>query len=600
MIGADGNVSINEILPPNMEQAWFEMADVRRRDLNTAVWIPLRASQTLVAVGTYGYEGFRKEFFGAGSLAVRVQKRVLADRLNWGDIGLSDSHKGWFQDGAYVPSDVYNGWGEESLDAVPLVLAQDGNSIDPQEWHLHQDFVVTLGLKRENDTWISMAEEYIEVARLGRMDGRPVRIEVRAEYLKDYLCARGMALLVSSYRSRDEIRSNASDITWTDTVTRQGTNHDRWEGRRVEIHEGGSTFGSSMAVFKVTRKNVDYLNDVPKIGASDENIGTSSRTIRYRGKKLVLIRGEYWRDEWVEPGELSIRIRGDESPSKEYFIVDASGTRCCASDLEAKGGWLWFRPGIVTAVLGRRNTSLRWYTRDTGGLCCSPSSSHLHFGVNPLGLVNVYGKDIEYLPHWAQGLWSGFNVGPEGGVSAELLAAQAEGEPADTKAPEGYLADAFELLNELSIQKFKFSLIRDHDQFEKILAATHRFRSTDQNGLYALAKDIARLTADSIDSTAIQLIAPPAKGEKRGSLKSLEKLIATKIGPDRAREILGPLVGAYELRHGDAHLPTSDVKEALALLHIDSGAPFVTQGYQLLDSCVTALYTLAKVLERFP
>jgi hypothetical protein len=486
------------------------------------------------------------------------------------------------------------------LDAVPLILAQDGNSVDPPEWHLHQDFVVTLGLKRENDTWLSTAEEYIEVARISRTDGRPVRIEVRAEYLKDYLCARGMVLLVSSYRSRDEIRNDASDISWTETVTRQGTNHDRWEGRKVEIHEGGRTFGSSMAVFKMTRKNVDYVKDVPKIHPSDEDIGTSSQTIRYRGKKLILIRGEYWRDQWVEPGEISIRIREDENPYKEYFIVDASGTRCCASDLEAKGGWLWFRPGIVTAVLGRRGASLRWYTRDTGGLSCSPSSSQVHFGVNSLGLVNVYGKDIEYLPRWAQGLWSGFNVGPEGGVSAELLAAQAEGEPAGTKAPEGYLAHAFELLNELSRQKFEFPLFREHDQVEKILAATHRFRSTDQNGLYALAKDIARLTADSIDSTAIQLIAPPAKGEKWGSLKSLEKLIGIKTGPDRARETLGPLVGAYELRHGDAHLPTSDVKEALALLHVDSRAPFVIQGYQVLDTCVTALYTIAKVFESFP
>jgi hypothetical protein len=69
----------------------------------------------------------------------------------------------------YVPADVHKGWGTEPLDAVPLVLDQDGNSLDPPEWHLHQDFVVTLGLKREHDTWVSMADQYIEVACLSRI-----------------------------------------------------------------------------------------------------------------------------------------------------------------------------------------------------------------------------------------------------------------------------------------------------------------------------------------------------------------------------------------------------------------------------------------------
>jgi hypothetical protein len=34
-----------------MDQTWFEMPEVRKRKLNSAVWIPLRASQELEAVG---------------------------------------------------------------------------------------------------------------------------------------------------------------------------------------------------------------------------------------------------------------------------------------------------------------------------------------------------------------------------------------------------------------------------------------------------------------------------------------------------------------------------------------------------------------------
>jgi hypothetical protein len=230
---------------------------------------------------------------------------------------------------------------------------------------------------------------------------------------------------------------------------------------------------------------------------------------------------------------------------------------------------------------------------------CSPSSD-MHFGVNKLGLVNVYAKDIAYLADWEQNLWAGFNIGPEGGVSEELLAAQAEGRPTDTQAPEEFLPKAFDRVNEVTTKKFGFRLFRGHEQLDTLIAGAHRFRSTDQTGFFSLAKDLARLTADGIDVSAVQRIVAPPKGEKWGSLKSLEKLVALKAGPAKARSLLGPLVGIYDLRHADAHLPSSDIEEALALAQVDQNTQFVFQGYQLLRSCVSALYSIAQALNEFP
>jgi hypothetical protein len=210
-----------------MDQEWFEMADIRRRKLDSAVWIPLRASLTLEGIGEWGYLGHREEFFGAGSIAVPVDKRASAETLGWMDVGLRHTHKGGIQDGRYVAADVFDGYGLQ-LNAVALVLAQDGNADDPTEWHLHQDFVIALNLKREGDTWLAMDEGYVEVARLRRCDGRPVLLEVRAEHLKDYLCARGMALYVSSYRNREETVNDASHISWAENLLRQVSKGDRW------------------------------------------------------------------------------------------------------------------------------------------------------------------------------------------------------------------------------------------------------------------------------------------------------------------------------------------------------------------------------------
>jgi hypothetical protein len=223
----------------------------------------------------------------------------------------------------------------------------------------------------------------------------------------------------------------------------------------------------------------------------------------------------------------------------------------------------------------------------------------VHFGVNSLGLINIYAKDIALLPEWQQKIWAGYNVSPEGKVSEELLASQMKAVPANTQAPEAFLKNGLNLLNELSQKKLGILLFKDHDYTPQLLHTLHRFRAIDKAGLYALAKDVARLTADSIDAAAIQTIVSPPKGTKWGSLKSLENLIASKIDPKIARSMLSPLVRVYELRHADAHLPSSEVDAALALVGVDQSFPFIQQGYQLLRACVDSIYGIAEVLCRW-
>jgi hypothetical protein len=79
----------------------------------------------------------------------------------------------------------------------------------------HPDFVITLGLKREGNAWVSINEDYVEVVRLKLdEDNRPRLLEVRAEQLKDYLCARRMALRMSSYRERQAVFEAEPNFNW--------------------------------------------------------------------------------------------------------------------------------------------------------------------------------------------------------------------------------------------------------------------------------------------------------------------------------------------------------------------------------------------------
>ena len=581
-----------------MDQGWFEMKDIRRRNLAAVVWIPLRAARAVERVGQFGFVGFREDWLGARSLAVPADNRSDALTLSWDAIGTHHNHAGYVDNGRYIPADVYEDF-QGRFAGVHLVLKQRGGGSERSEWHLHQDFVTTLGLTREGDTWVRPDEDYIEVARLRRAsDGSPTLLETRAAHLRDYLCARSMGLVVGSYRERSEIIEDASHISWaTDAVEEKGE-HDRWIGRRMAIHEGGEPYGQSMFVMHASRTDVNPEDDVPVLGLpTDANLQSSSWTRQFRGRKLYRILGELRRTEWLEPASQSPIVRGDKLSASVSFIIDAEGSRATTDALVDSGRWLWFRPTVVPALIDRRGGSLRWYTRDTGAVACSPGDD-VHFGINAIGLVNTYAKDVALLPEWQQRVWVAHNANPEGKLSEELKASHVDATPASTRAPEACLTEALARLQTLAQKKLKITLRRQHDYVAELIPRIHRFRAIDRKGLFALAKDLARITADDIDKRKLQAIVAPPKGECWGSLKSLEKVLATKIDPANARSMLGPLVGVYELRLADAHLPSDDaVDDAMRLIGVDDASPFVVQGYQLLHAAVAAIYQIGTVIE---
>ena len=68
--------------------------------------------------------------------------------------------------------------------------------------------------------------------------------------------------------------------------------------------------------------------------------------------------------------------------------------------------------------------------------------------------------------------------------------------------------------------------------------------------------------------------------------------------PEEARHALTPLVGTYQLRLADAHLPGSELAEAMKLAGIDSSCPALHQGQTLIANCASAAMAIATLLER--
>lgn len=489
-------------------------------------------------------------------------------------------------------------WGSHRGDAIGtgLVIEQSYDGEAAAEWHLHQDFVISLGLQRQGDIWLRPIEGFQEVVRLVRDErDHPVRLDVRTEHLRDYLKARGMYLLVSSYRSRRQIVADASHVKWALAASDELEDGDKWEGVNREIHEGGMPYGSSTGVFHASRTDIDEDDEVPVMGLpDDDSVVSKTWSIQHQGRKLHDLSGSLWKTEVVEPGRVSERVQGEAPLAKVDFAVDGSGERLNGDELEHCGRWLWFRPN-VTALLGSyRGSSLRWFTRDTGVIGISSGHS-VHFGLNDLGLINVYAKDIGQLPLWQQRVWAGANLVPDGGVSAELLASQANANPASTKAPEMQMRSVYDDLN-ASFQKLTGKqLFGEHHALDEIFRRIHRFRALEKTGVLELAKDLARVTVESLDGDALSLLAPAPKGMKPGSVKHLEAALQKSVSLEQARALTKVLVGINELRQADAHLPSSGFAEAFDRVGVDQQAEPVMQGRQMLESLVESLAKIGEV-----
>ena len=588
-----------------MKQDWFEMKDVRKRNFDKSVWIPLR-SLLSVSEGKYGHEGYKEDFFGSFSIAVPVEEIENAKFLKWGDLNFT-IHSGIVEDGKYTRAEIYKDdvYIKEDwipLEGIHLILEQDSGDDRPNIWHLNQDMALTLGLIQEGESWVCPKYGYEEVVKLTTSDkGYPKKIEIRSQYLKDYLCARGLALYMTNYYHRNLITNDASHISWQSGHSRESNGQNRWEGHVSEIHEGGKPYGGEAFVMHVERTDVEETDDVPDLSdiPSEKNTAYSSFVRKFKGKKLFRISGEYWCANIINPGSRSPMVRDDETESESLFIIDAEGNKLGGKDLIDSGRWLWFKPELIVALIKRRGGKLSFYSAHTGSVSCSPEYD-VHFGVNSIGLINVYAKDVALLPWWQQKIWAGYNISPDGGVSEELLASQVKARPANTLAPEEFLFEGIKLINQHSQENLGGKLFRDHETIPNLIVKAHRFRSIDKDSFHELAKDLTRLIIENLDVKFMKTIVSPPNNANWGSLQYLENLLSQQYKRENVRKITAPLAGIYNLRLGDAHLPSRDKSaEGIKLIGIDIDSPFVYQGFQMLEQVVNSLYWIADLLGKW-
>ncbi|ACX87489.1 conserved hypothetical protein [Pectobacterium parmentieri WPP163] len=583
-----------------MDQDWILQKKETRRMFSKSTWVPLRAAVENEH-GNVKNLGYSNEFFGCGSVAFSPENREIAEKLSWGDIGLSRTIGPYaYEDGFYTTIDEYQ-YNDKETVGVHLVLEMPLPVVGGRQWILSPDLVAALRLIKEGNNWVRPQENFVIVAReILDEKGEQRLIEIKREYLLDYLAARNLALRLSYYRQRVE---NVTSVETSHYAGLESHQEERDGGRyELRICEINDIFGGSWAMFRAWRTDVDEEEDAPVMGPeTNENTDYESSQGYKGGYEGVRIEGEFWRDEWIDHQGISTRVRGDADQNLPQFIVETDGTRLASAKLnnEDVGRWLWFRPGIVNELLDLRGFSLGWYTAETGSIK-STSGYSIHFGVNSSDLITIYAYDITRLPAWEQHIWAAQNIVPDGKVSSELLDSQVKAKPASTKAVEVLFFEAIAMLENGYREAFDVPLFT-HD-INPLEAMKHisRFASKDQASLLRLAKELVRIFSDRLDMRELRKLSTHSNKDKFGSNKLLEDVLAQKVGPEKARKVFGPIAGAYDMRVGDAHPTSSKIGDALKLAGIDESSSFLRQGEQLISNFGQSIWWIGKLLFEKP
>lgn len=577
-------------------KAWFEFEKELSRRHSNATWIPLRSCISTRNGEHIDQVGFVDDGHFVGTVAFPDSSEEIAERVSWSDIGVSNSPRPYaFDDGNYKRCDEYQ-WNDGETVGHNFIFENVIPESGHTEWIIDPDIILAFGLQKVGNDWIRPKEDFCTVIREQfDTDGNPVLIEIRKEFLLDYLSARQLNLKISEYRQRV---INFPNLVSAPYPEEKHLEEDR-EGARFSllVRSLKDVFGGSAAIFKVWRTDFDHEEDSPYLSdPNDQNTEGESFQKDIDSNDGYRVEGEFWRDEVIQRSGVSERIRGDKSPHPIHFIVNTSGDKETIENLDNEdvGKWLFFDYRVVNDLLSRRGYSLKWYTDETGSIL-KRGDRGTHFGINKNDLINIYAFDIYLRPSWEQKVWSRYNVTPEGGISEELAASQVRATPASTMAPERKFIEITEAIAHLFEKTFKKKMYNESIDRNQLNATIHRFRAIDDASLYQLAKDISRSFMDSFNIDSLRTAAR-TDDTNLGSIKLLQKIAENYVGYETARKITAPLVGTYDLRLADAHPTSSKIEESFQLIGIDGNSSHLRRAYQLIDGFTYGVWQIGEIL----
>lgn len=572
---------------------WFLMTKERKQKYERSAWVPLYVEEQ-VESGSYPDPGYSDDYFGLGTMLLDADESEEIRHLDWCDVRPSSHCPGFDADGFYSAKFHFS---QVHGQYLVFPMSDEGKQA-PRQVLIDPDLILGLRLHPVGSDWVSFRDDgELAIRQTSDDAGNVTKVEIRSEYLKDYLAAREMGLAVVTLRERKKLFVDRPDFHLPNEKV---TELMSWAGGTGEIDEHGDTFGSTWTVSIVGRHDVDADEDAPvaEYDTADEKLSRRRFETAKGNCKRFLVSSELINREWIYPAPNSPRVRGDDPNEAYSFIADAASTRMTSTELEVEPRWRWltFRPEGITQLLDSEKILLEWWSRQTGCFRYGDKTG-VPFGVNLNGLVCIFSKDvIELAPH-RQRHFSGHSVAPDGGACEELVQAQMQNQPADTVAPEARILPVREILDNVFTAGYGNSLFRPNQIVKSIAARTDRFAASNVNELYDLAKDLRRIFVESIDDAFLKSLTTSCPDD-HGSIKRIKKLL-DDVGQD-GHSMTSALAGIHDLRQASAHLPRSSVDASFSLVQVELSDPVIVSSMNMIEAVVDSIDSVAKALEVQP
>jgi hypothetical protein len=393
------------------------------------------------------------------------------------------------------------------------------------------------------------------------------RVTVHPDYLRDYLAARGYALVVAVVADRFATRANLAELEIE--TTQDAIEIDKNARIRLTINEeNGRAWGRSSLYWSMVVEPYD--------------------------------RPRPQRSAWHFFGDMP-----DDGAVTPTFIIDAQGTRGTAK--QAGLGYLYFKREVLRKYLDAPGYSVYFHMR-TWGAASTPLGSSVDVGVNEEHLVTAFAPDIAELSVGDQAYWSSFSVVPSGGVCWELFETRMQQRPPHSPSLPELITKAIGDLNDAFRTRYGSDLYRTkHERLP-----SHRHLSVgpvteNMQEFLDLAKVLYTVTVEDIDEKAIKNALPvnqrPKKEENLRSIALMERLLQTDGHEDgEIRALTNMLRALRNLRVIEAHVLSSDdvLKEFKSWGVTTLPASRRVMWHVAVDAMTKALHEIAAFLRKGP
>lgn len=471
---------------------------------------------------------------------------------------------------------------DESMKGEHFVFKRTHPFTNQTELHISYDFISTLGLYKKDENYVDPMKNDEIVVKCS-VDNDNYSIEIRKEYLLDYLSARNLNLLQEFYEQR---------IFHTDAnlmISEERIELPCFQFNKQVIMPEENQDEEWMLFDAFYSENNE---EVPIFNPAEANLKQAAVTIAR--PKLYKYQTEFRKFYLLPNNGVSTIIRHDPENQEFFYYVDNNNKKIFTTEIQKQVRFLWFKPEVVKNFLKEKYVSISWLCKDVFRIRLN--NDMILAGINPIGLITVYAGDILKLPVYSQSKWNSFNCTPDGGVCSELLQIEAYDKVPSTISPEINIKKGIYYLDKIYKQKYGDNLFKTEiysDDFSKLV---NRLNAIDQSDCFNVCKNFNNFITERISNDVLKKQTSTLNKDSK-VLKRLENIVNT-LNPEN-NNIIGPLFVAYDMRIKDAHISDSDdqIFSRLGISVTGVELNFVNITEQILQKLSDSIWGIAKIIE---